>query len=326
MNNRTINISYILILFFISLSVFKVLMQIHNGHFQALVDATYGVIKGQPHWIAYQNRLLGPYIVYFISKTGFSFHVALKIYILCMVIFQNILLFFLIRKMNVRRRESLGWVMLYCFAFIIVQHYWFYTWDSLDSIIFTLLAWGILNARSVYFFIILFCMAILNRESALFVALYIVIDAFHFKSVKEFYFVSIKKLIVGTSLFLLGLVYTKVIRHYLFVSKPNGQPDTAHELIGNHIQLTQNLYNLILYNAYSTDIINSVFIIGSILYFLFVVKSYSDTQIKALLMFFAIIANILIFGLINETRMFIILIPFVIFLLLCKENLTNCST
>ena len=187
--------------------------------------------------------------------------------ILSMVFLHNVLLFFLIRQMNVKRRESLVWIMLYSFAFILVQHYWFYTWDSIDAIIFTLFAWGIFKTKSVYYFIALFFVALLNRESALFIALYIAIDAFNFKSAKNFYFVSLKKLLVGTFLILLGLVYTKAIRHYLFVSKPDGQPDTSHELIGNHIYLSQNLYNLFFYNAYSTDIINSVFIITSVLYF-----------------------------------------------------------
>lgn len=326
MHNRAINIVYIFIIGFISLSVFKVLMQVHDGHFEALVHAALGVIEGKPHWIAYQNRLLGPYIVYFISIIGFSFHVSLKIYILSMVFLQNFLLFFLIRQMNVKHKESLVWVILYSFAFILVQHDWFYTWDSIDAIIFTLFAWGIFKTKSVYYFIGLFCVALLNRESALFVALYIAIDAFNFKSAKKFYFVSLKKLVVGTFLILLGLVYTKAVRHYLFVSKPDGQPDTSHELIGNHIYLSQNFFNLFFYNAYSTDIINSVFIITSVLYYSFFVKTYLDSQIKALLIFLAIIVNILIFGLINETRMFITLIPFVIFLLISKENLTNRST
>ncbi|MGC8774081.1 MAG: hypothetical protein ACP5R6_02310 [Chlorobaculum sp.] len=304
----------------ISLSVFKVLMQIHDGHFEALVNAAHGVIEGKPHWIAYQNRLLGPYTVYFISKLGLSFHFSLKIYILSMVFLQNITLFFLIRHMNIKHQESLAWVILYCFAFILVQHYWFYTWDSLDAIIFTLFAWGIFNVQSPYYFAIIFCVALLNRESAIFISLYILIDAFNFKSAKEPHFVSLKKLLIGISLILAGLAYTKAIRHYLFISKPNGQPDTAHELIGNHIYLSQNLLDLFVHNAFSLEIINSAFIIISTLYFSsLLARSHSDKQIKALLIFFAIIANILTFGLINETRMFIILIPFVIFLLLSKS-------
>ncbi len=122
-----------------------------------------------------------------------------------------------------------------------------------------------------------------------------------------------EKLIIGCCLIIYGLIYTKSIRDYLFISRPNGLLDKSHEMIGNHIYLFQNFYNLFFNNFFTINIINSVFILGSAIYFMCFFWSSSDSQIKALIVYCAIITNILIFGLVNETRMYIILIPFIIF-------------
>ena len=92
-------------------------------------------------------------------------------------------------------------------------------------------------------------------------------------------------------------------------------PDTSHELIGNHIYVFKNIKYLFLYNFLSIDIINSVFFIGTLAYLIYRARSYTAAQIKALLIYCVIMANILIFGLINESRVYIEVLPFLIFLI-----------
>lgn len=322
------NFIFIVVILLISIATSKVLMQIHNDHFNLLWRAAYSVLEGKPNWIAYQNRLLGPSIVYLISKIGVSYSFALIIYIFLMTALQNLLLYFLLRKMNISCHNALIWVSLYSFAFLLVQYHWFYPWDSIDAIIFTLFAYGIFQGKSLRYFLLLFCVELLNRETALFIALYIIIDSFHFGPVNNrFYLASKKKLIIGIFLILFGAIYTKAIRDYLFISRHNGLPDTAHELIGNHIYLISNLKNLFFYNLFSLKVINTSFILGTIVFLIYYVKLYTDAQIKLLLVYCAIVANILVFGLINETRMYIILIPFLIFFIVFVDrNLTIATT
>ena len=67
-------IAQTIIVFFIAVLAYKILMNIHWKNANTLIDAAKGVTKGTPHWIAYQNRLLGPYSILSISKlTGISF-------------------------------------------------------------------------------------------------------------------------------------------------------------------------------------------------------------------------------------------------------------
>lgn len=290
-------------------------MQIHAVNFEALSQAAYGVIEGKPHWIAYQNRLLGPALVYWISQTGITYSQALQAFDLLMILLQNVILGVLLRKSTKSRAEALIWIIVFSFSFICIQHLWFYPWDSIDLIVFTLFAWGILQAKSMLFFILLFCVGIANRESALFIALYIMIDSFRLSArINDLYLKSRLKLITGAFLMLLGMAYTKIVRTFLFVSRQNGLDDKSHETIGNHIYLIDNLKNLFYVNFFSTAAINSAFILGSTAYLLFFFRQYTDAQLKATLVYCAIVTNILIFGIINETRMYIILLPFIAFM------------
>ncbi|RLP54887.1 MAG: hypothetical protein D6160_08735 [Ketobacter sp.] len=320
MQNHRLNVMYTAMLVFLSLALFKVLMQMHDAGINALVHAAEGVIDGRPHWIAYQNRLLGPYLVKLISLVGFPFSEALKIFIFITVLIQNVLLFYLVMDMRIRPRESFLWVMVYSLFFIVVQHFWFYTWDSIDAIIFTLFAWGILKGQSTPYFFVLFSISILNRETALFIAAFVAIDAFRFESAAKFKLVSIKKLFAGISLSLLGAIYIKLVRHWLFISKADGDPDVDHELIGNHVYLIQNLKKLFYENFFSLDVLNSITLSFSVLYLVLNLKNYVEIKIKFALVYFLLVANILIFGLVNETRMYIILIPFWIFILISGKE------
>lgn len=320
-NNLFIIAIYFLIILFISIIVFMVFMQIHGVHFEALVRGAFGVLEGKPYWIAYQNRLLGPVIVYLISQIGGAFSEALFVYFFLIILVQNAVLFLLLRSVNVSYRNSMVWVILYSIAFIWVQDVWFYTWDSIDAIVFTFFAWGILQAKPTYFFIFLFIIGIFNRESALFIALYIALDSFHLSPIKPRFFLTSKlKFITGSFLFLSGIAYTKIVRDYLFISKTNGMDDKSHELIGNHIYITQNLRDLFFDNIFSINIINSLFLIGATIYLIYFIRLYTDAQIKALIIYCVILSNIIIFGLINEARMYIVLFPFIIFLVISKNN------
>src|SRR3990172_9077660 len=308
------------ILTLISLAVFKVFMQIHVHHFKWLSKASYVVTIGKPHWLAYQNRILGPYMVSFISLSGLSYSESLKVFIFLGIFIQSAALLFVLTKMKENFFNAMNYIVLFSFLFIAVQHRWFYAWDSIDAIIFIFFVWGIFAKKPAVYFIFIFFISILNRETALFISLYIVIDSFQIKLINNNLFPRIKvslvsgaKLAVGLILTVAGMVYTKFIRHQLFISKSSGADDAAHELIGNHIYLLQNVVDLFYLNAFSVNIVNSLFIFGAVGYLSLFVKHYEEHQLKAYLVFMIIIANIMAFGIINETRMYIILLPFLLF-------------
>lgn len=313
---------YLLATFF-AVCACKVLMVIHFANWDDLAAAAYGVIEGRPHWIAFQNRLMGPYTVLLISKAGISFKLALALYHAVFLEILVILIIFLLRREGVSRRESALYLVFFLFVFLAYQHYWFYTWDSIDLIVFTSFAYGIIKAAPTRFFFTLFLIGLANRESALFIALYVCLNSFQFQGATQLpKLKSSVDFLFGIALLAIGLIYTKLIRTMLFVSKPDGLPDTQHEAIGNHVYVTKNITDLFITNFSNKNIIASAFIIFPMIYFWRKTRVMSEGQIKALVMSSVLILNILVFGILSETRMLFILIPFYIFLWVSMD--TNC--
>ncbi|WP_338848927.1 hypothetical protein V8J88_08285 [Massilia sp. W12] len=308
------------LIFFLALAVYKVLLQIHGAHFAELTQAAQAVFERKPHWLAYQNRLLGPALIKLISCFGLDWGAAYKLFIFLMLQAQSFVLFALLQKQT-GAAAALRWLGLYLLGFLLLQHYWFYPWDCIDALIFTLFAYGVLQAKPIGFFLALYAVEIINREAALFIALYIVLDAFTFDlSTLRLRLESRTRLLCGILLLIGGALYTKWIRSYLFISTINGGDDSAHRTLGNHVYFVDNLKNLLYQNFTSTDVLNSAFVLGSCAFLLARCKHYSQAQFKGMLIYLGIMLNILIFGLVNESRMYIALLPLLLFFMLSAST------
>ena len=307
---------------FITACSFKILMSIHLPNINELTSASFGVTEGKPHWLAYQNRLLGPYTILGISRiTGISFQAAWTFFHWLTLQTFSIIFFWILRREGLLLKNALTHLVLVLSAFLILQHYWFYPWDSIDLVLFTCFAYGIIKSFSKRFFILIFIIGILNRESALFLPIYLMLDSFNFSKERfSFHLTKPKSLIIGIGILFSGIAYTKIIRHLLFVSKVNGLPDVKNELLGNHINLFWNIKQLFFYNFTNNNFYVSLFIILSFGYFLINLRKMDDRILKLLIMSLFIILNIIMFGLVNETRMHFILLPFFSFLWLCLNQ------
>lgn len=307
---RSRSILHPFLVLMIALVVNQVIRQLYAPYWEELASSTFGILSGTPDWLAYQNRLLAPYLVFLISLTGVSQVTALKIFVLIAIIAQSFLLYGLLRGMKVSSGRVVLAVLSYSFLFLFVQGYSLYPWDFIDILLFTLAAWGVLTRRSFVFFLILFVIAILNRESALFIGLLIALDAFEIDTAaRKFILRSKTRLILGLGLTLAGFLYINAVREFLFISQPNGAMDVKHDSLGNHFNLFKNLSTLFVDNLRTFDFMNSIFLLGSLGY----VLSFIKREWKAVALYSIIMLSILTFGVINESRLYGILLPFLIF-------------
>jgi hypothetical protein len=295
--------------------VYKMLMAFHAPHIKNLVGITARIIQGKPDWLAQQNRVLGPYLVLLISKLNVSFPTAWMIFTGLWLAMESVLLFHLLRKQDQTPVESMKFVVIFWFFFLMLQDFWLYTWDGIDLIIFTLFAYGIIKEKSTAFHLALFSVAIFNRESALFIAAYILLCAFKF-TVKppSLKLVDGSKLLLGGLLLVGGALYTQYVRHLLFVSTWDGRPDAEHRLVGNHVRLLENLRSIFVDYFASGALPIFIVVVLAIAFFLGRIGSFRDGELKCLLISLVILLNTMVFGLFAETRMFFILLPFVLFL------------
>ena len=311
-----INITPYLIVTFISVCTFKMLMIRHGQYIDLLTSAAYGITEGKPHWLAYQNRLIGPYSILGISKLmGISFKSAWTIYHAITIQLFCILCFWFLKREGLRINDAINYLIVMVFAFLTLQFNWFFPWDTIDLILFTCFAYGITKAFPISYFLPLFLFGIFNRESALFISIYLILDSFKFtKGQLLMQFIKPRSLIAGISLFIAGTFYTKFIRSILFISKPNGLLDKNNELLGNHIYFLSNLKDLFLINFTNYNFFVSIFILVSFGYFISNFRKMDDRQLKLLIMSLIILASIIVFGLLNETRLYFIILPFFLFL------------
>jgi hypothetical protein len=310
-----------LLVSFLAICAYKILMTAHLPNMEALISAAKGVTEGKPHWIAYQNRLLGPYVILTISMLGVSFKTAWLIYHELTLQVFCVLIFWILRREGLAYKDAFANLIYILFAFLALQHNWFYTWDSIDIIIFTAFAYGILKAAPTRLFLVLFVIGILNRESALFIGAYLVLNSLTFSTGKIIpKLTNYKSIVTGSALLVAGALYTKTIRHALFVSKPDGLPDARHELIGNHVYFLSNLKSLFFINFTNRNYYISVFILFAVFYFAGKYRKMNDNQIKLFLISMLLIFNILVFGILIESRMLFILLPFFLLLWLSVTN------
>ncbi len=288
-------------------------IDLHANNFQELVDASFGVLIGKPHWIAYQNRLLGPGLVGLLNWFGLIPQTALKVFFFSTMVIAVNLNFYLLKQLAVDNMTNLLICMALCFSFLALQHKWLYPWDMLSLIIFSLFVFFAIKDYPAWFFLVLYGVALLNRESAYFIMLFLLLRnlvVYRHKVIMQlstYYY---------TALLLVGYGYTGWIRHYLFVSKMDGQADEHIEFQGNHVYLDKNIDDM-LWNDWLTNI--GYYKLSLLAAFLFILVTILTSKLKnkiaLALIFIVMFASILYFGLVFETRIYIELIPFLTYAL-----------
>lgn len=310
-----------MILLFIAACSSKIFYMIHHEQFDTFADAAYGVILGKPHWVAYQNRFLAPLATYLITYAGFDYLTATFIFYNTCIFILAFVLYYLIFDIVRERLFALLYLIAFFFVFMAYQHYWFYVWDAVDIIVFSLFAFGIIKNRTAGYFVLLFFVSIFNRESAMFIALYIIVSSFEYHN-KRPYIVLIKKykLMLGLFLLICGAVFVKLLRSLYFISQPNGFNDDAHQTFGNHFYILGNLKSLLWSNLTNANILNTLFLLVPFLYFFKCVKLYNQNQYELLLLIASVGSSILLFGFLNESRNLLVLIPMYLALWLSVQN------
>ncbi|HIV72435.1 MAG TPA: hypothetical protein H9903_15985 [Candidatus Aquabacterium excrementipullorum] len=206
---------------------------------QDLIDASQGVLQGTPHWRAYQNRLLGPALVDALRVlTAYPLH----LYVLLMLGVANTALLLALRRLSPGEPPAsrLTWKVMAISAVVWVlgKHRWSYPWDFLESLLLLAMAYlAFTKPERIGAFVLLFAVAILSRESALFIPVFMVL-----------YTVVSRRPLLGRPvlcaivLVVLGTAFVQLTRSLLFVHSmsPGVGDDLAHASFGNHWQLAAN--------------------------------------------------------------------------------------
>ena len=297
------------------LATFTRLLAVHREHLDRLVAVSWGIAEGRPYWVAFQNRLLGPFTVIRIADAGLPRAEALKVFLALGMIGQAVLLHALFRKLGRGAATSLAWVAVQSFLFLtFLDPAWYYPWDVYDALVFTLLPYLAISGASTFGFVLLFLVALLNRESALFVGCYLVIASLRPHPGSFLPGIGDRRRAgLGIAAIALGAAFVHLVRRALFVARATDMGGVEPPWFGNHVNLSRNLSDLLLPGPSGEAITITLWVLGSVAWVLFAARRLARPYANLAALYVLMMASIVLFGLVRETRMYGMLFPIFLF-------------
>jgi hypothetical protein len=307
----------------IAAAQFRLLVLLLGPRYRLSVEAAEGVLRGEPHWRVYQNRLLGPWLVEILEPAAGSFeraHALVSIALLAVAGY--VLLAFLERVHRDPARAHAAWL---AGSFLVVCCFgrdWLYVWDLVDLLVFVV--WNALVVTGARWpaHAALVAVAIWNRETALFVAAWMAVDPpLRWLAARRDVprpRLDVPRMAAGLALVAGGVALVETLRSTLLVRETG--PDLVGAVAGAgpsvHVMLAQNASALAA--AFSSFRFTLSFLVPVALVLFLVlcvrVARRDPTRNAGLALIHAsIVASLVVFGILFETRIYLPLVPFVAF-------------
>lgn len=276
----------------------------------ASVQAIDGVMSGQPHWIIYQSRLAGPFIVKFASSFfSIRLETAYQAYIVLTMTAGGFLTFKFSSVLSGRNEIAFGAMLLFfVLAFCVIGNDFIYPWDFLDILFFTLFIYFVATEKPYWWFLALFGGAVLNRESAFFIAPWLILQPF---VGGRYAMAKWGNALAGLALVCTGAAFVLTVRYLLLIEEV--APPVTGQPYGRHFQWVYRenwqVIFLRLRYPFSTNVVPALFWIAS--YFVAALVALRDPRKFGLmsLCFITLLTGVLLFGVMLETRILLEFVP-----------------
>lgn len=314
-----------LLWFFLSfgfaLAQFQLVLVLYQGALASSLLAAKGVYEGTPHWVVYQNRILGPYVLEFLGSFLAN---PLKGYLVFFVAAQTLsgYLILIVSKAILKNENPLGPFFMFqaLFSIIIVPHApspWIYVWDHLDILVFIIFFFLVEAKKDWRYFTGLFLIAIFNRESALFISLWMILDPMMKMLYQKPRKLDTKTLFAGLASMVGGIVLINYLRKILLVRETGPEIFHKPELAGNviHFKLGENIgfiKQAIIEFGGNVDVTIVLFLMAYLVIIYLLARKNSDKYLALCATQLALFASIMLFAAIEEVRIHLELIPFIV--------------
>ena len=297
-------------------------------HFTA--QTSFDITTGHPLGRIFQNRVLGPYIIKALSF-GSSDHygTAYVCFQIVTVAIAAFLCWRLGRKYGGNNQYSLLALMLFIICFASLQSPpLLYSWDFIDIIVFIVFLDFVLSSLSLPWFLGIFAIAIFNRDSATFIALWLILDPLVRFLYQRLYVLAKApldwhRILAGTICIGAGLVIAELLKRNLLIEEVAPKLGSAAGLSSNlglvqaaglsyNLGLVQNVYFLshALFDLKFWVVVP--FLSVAIALGAKLVRLDPQRYLAVYLVELSMIVSLLLFSLFEESRVFLILIPFVV--------------
>jgi hypothetical protein len=305
----------------LSLNEFDVFDAAHSPLLPYLAQGAEDVLEGRPVSEAFQARLLGPLTLRALDWIARHWlpqqdepHFAMRLFFLIGIVAKNELLFALAGLHTRRLQTALALSAVGSVLFLLLSDGWIYTWDFFDAMIFTGLAYLIAGWRAPGpAFVLLFLLALPNRESAVFFGLWLVCRgaARSFLARKVFWV----EAAAGAALIMIAVAFAIVLREWLLVD-PTATRDQGLRLAGNFLQLGPNLATF-LENLLTRKLYIDAWVLLIVGYGVGLTREglrrAEPRRLAQGLFALALISTVFSFGILNEARIYLIFVPLLVF-------------
>ena len=292
------------------------------------IQAAIGVVEGRPHWRVYQNRILGPYAIEGLSNVFPSYitaHVFLSIVVLAAAGF---IAWRIGERVGGRRGALLALVALHLGSALLLAKQvdvlpWLYIWDHIDILVFVLFVEFVVAGRPLPWFAALAGVGVFNHESAVFVAGWLIVDP-----VARWYLgktgripaagfdrrrVLAGVLIAATSMLVVEWLRTALlveeIGPQLFGDPPNTAGGSFHLTLWDNVSTLGAIFTQF---DYAMPTLVPLYILGVVVLVIAIARRDPDRFLGLAATYLVLIASLLTFGRLLETRIYVVLIPVVV--------------
>lgn len=290
-----------------------------RGFFQS-VEVSEGVVNGLPHWRIYQSRVLGPYTVDFLSSFFAISTAAAQITFGAVTLLLAKLIIVFHRRHDLSAGPTFSMLLVGSFLFaLLVTRPWLYAWDFFGIFAFTLFVVFALEDRPWTWFVPVVLIAFLNRESAVFISAWMVMQGLLSRTGSSVPFaerVDWRMLVAGLVTAACGLLAVHLLRETLLVR------EIGPELFGFaapsgtdwfHWKLPQNI-NFLWRSMTSGSLLMpwlfTLLPVGTMMIAAFLAVRCFPRYTALCLCFFLLFTAIFMFGVLAEPRVLLETIPF----------------
>tara|TARA_A100001015_G_scaffold320651_1_gene447836 strand:- start:3776 stop:4780 length:1005 start_codon:yes stop_codon:yes gene_type:complete len=301
----------------IALAGYLIIYQMHvDNNWKSWESVSSGVVEGKPIWKAFQNKILMPHIISFLEIYLNKKQAFLGVYLIG--IFVHNIIFLIIFGRISNRIVSLTVLIIWTFLFVMHQHILFYPWDVFEISLFLIVWYCLYSGSHSTLILILYPLALLNRESGLFLPIAYWMIKVKFNDCEKITDL-ITKIFSKTSVVTLilvglGVIWTIFIREYLLIEEIR-DASLITEFYGTQIHLFTNLKYIFINNWLSRH-----FLVFNILLFFFIVVSIRNIlgldkslPLSTSVFFLLLLTSMILFSMINETRGHFFILGYYIF-------------
>ncbi len=303
----------------LALAQFRLIAWIFGSQYEQCVAAAQGVLDGRPHWRIYQSRVLAPYIIKALAQVMPSFLSAHILYSI-LALFACGLVAMRIGDRVAGRAGAIAALLAFHLTFAcLLARPWLYAWDFLDAFVYLALVEIVVANRPWKYAALVLAIGILNHEVANFIAIWIIADpVVRWLAKGRQQPLAVKQVAAGAALFVGSFVVVELLRRMLFIEAigpkifRDAPPDLGSSFYFTLGHNVDTLGQLVTHFDYAMSQLVPVFVLACIAYAVRLGWREREQFGGLALAFLALIASLLTFGVLLETRIYVVLIALVV--------------